>query len=96
MIESLQSQIGLSPAAKPTKDDPAKIKEAASQFEALLVAQMLRTVRESDSSSWLGGGEDQAGEQAMGIAEEYLATSLSKSGGLGLSNLIAKGLQPKP
>ena len=93
MIERLSSN--LEPAARP-KDDPAKIKDAASQFESLLLAQMLRTVRESDTSSWLGGGEDKAGESAMSIAEEFLATALSKSGGLGLSTLIASGLTKKP
>jgi Rod binding domain-containing protein len=73
--------------------EAARGRAAAEQFEGLLIAQMLRTVRES-SSGWLGG-EDQAGECATGLAEEQLAQSLAKAGGLGLSALIAKGLSVK-
>ena len=78
-------------AAKP-KDDPAKVQDAARQFEALLLAQMMKSVREADSESWLGTGEDQAGQSAMALAEEHFAAALSKTGGLGLSDLIVAGL----
>ena len=65
---------------------------AASDFEALLIAQMLKSMRES-GSGWLGTGEDdQAGEAAMGIAEESLAKVLAKSGGLGLAHAIQKNI----
>ena len=74
-----------------TTADPAKIADAAKQFESLLIAQMLKSVRES-SEGWMGTGEDQAGESAMALAEEHVATAMSASGGLGLANLIIKGL----
>jgi len=81
-------------AAKP-KDDAARTLDAAKQFEGLLIGQMLKSVRES-GSSWLGTGEDQAGESAMALAEENLANALAKTGGLGLAGTIVSGLGRKP
>jgi flagellar protein FlgJ len=72
-------------------DNPAKIQGAAQQFEALMVGQMMRTMRES-GAGWMGTGEDQSGEVAMDYAEQQFAQALSKQGGLGLSKLIAAGL----
>lgn len=75
-------------------DTPESTREAARQFEALLIAQILRSVRES-SGGWLGSGGDSAGECASGYAEEQFAALLSQRGGLGLANLIAAGLEAK-
>jgi len=74
------------------KDDPAKIRESAKQFEALLIGQMLKSMRDSEGG-WLGTGEDQSSSSAMEYAQENLAQSLAKSGGLGLASLVVKGLQ---
>jgi Rod binding domain-containing protein len=95
VIEKLSADLPSLVGAKP-KDDPARVKDAASQFESLLLAQILRSAREGGSSSWLSAGDDQSGESAMSLAEEYLATALAKSGGLGLSKLIASGLNRRP
>ena len=69
-----------------------KAADAAKQFEALLIGQMLKSMRES-GSGWLGSGEDQAAESAMGMAEEHFAKALSASGGFGLSTMIQRGLE---
>jgi peptidoglycan hydrolase FlgJ len=74
-------------------DDPAKIKNAAHQFEALLLGQMLKSMRDSEGG-WMGTGEDEAGASAMEYAQEMFAQSLASGGGLGLANLVAKGLTP--
>jgi flagellar protein FlgJ len=79
-------------ASTHTKDDPAKVHDAAQQFEALLIGQMLRTERES-GNGWLGSGGDSAGDCATDYAEQQFATLLARQGGLGLANLIAAGLQ---
>lgn len=78
------------PAAAPATD-PAKLKESARQFEALLIGQMLKSVRES-GGSWLGGGEDESASAAIGMAEEQLAQALAAQGGLGLAAMAMKGL----
>ena len=73
----------------PGRDSPAKVRDAAQQFEALLISQMLSSVRAN------GGLEktDAAGDSALGYAEQQLGMSLARSGGLGLADLIAKGLE---
>ena len=90
--------IGLSDAAAgsvtPTaKDSPEKIKDAAHQFEALLISQMMKSMRESEGG-WMGTDEDDASSSAMEYAQEMFAQSLASGGGLGLANLVAKGLIP--
>jgi Rod binding domain-containing protein len=74
--------------------DIAQLKRsgAAKDFEALLVGQMLRSVRE-EGSGWLGTGEDQSSEAAFGLGEDQLARALSASGGFGLSKIIDAGLK---
>ena len=78
-------------AALPKVDNPAKIHDAAQQFEALLVRQILETV--SQGGGWLGSGEDSASGCANSFAEQQLAAMIAKQGGLGLSKLIETGLQ---
>jgi Rod binding domain-containing protein len=74
------------------KDDPAAIARAASQFEALLITQLIRAAR-GDTEGWLGSGEDQAASSALELAEEQFAEALAAQGGLGLASLIVSGLQ---
>jgi Rod binding domain-containing protein len=67
--------------------------DAARQFEALLLAQILKAVREAESQGWMGTGEDQANATDMELAEEQFAQALSAGGGLGLARLIVAGLE---
>lgn len=86
---SSQSSAG---ADAPPKDDPVKVKNAAKQFEALLIGQMMKSMTDSEGG-WLGTGEDQASSSAMEYAQEMFAQSMASSGGLGLANLVSKGLK---
>jgi Rod binding domain-containing protein len=70
------------------------VREAAIQFESLLIAQLLKSVRES-SPGWLGDGEDQAGATATDLAEEHFAQTLARQGGLGLARIVISGLDSK-
>jgi len=83
---------GNAPASRKS-DTPEKIHGAAQQFEALLMQQLLRTVR--DGGGWLGTGEDATGECASDFAEQQFASALSSQGGLGLADLITRGLAQK-
>ncbi|MGO9893698.1 MAG: hypothetical protein ACLPX8_05725 [Bryobacteraceae bacterium] len=74
------------------KDDPARIVSAAKQFEALLIGQMMKSMHDSEGG-WLGTGDDESASSAMEYGQEIFAQSMAQSGGLGLANLIAKGLQ---
>jgi Rod binding domain-containing protein len=72
-------------------DDPAKIRDAAQQFEAILLEQVLESAH--GDAGWLGSGEDSAGSCAGGFAEQQLALSMARQGGFGLADLISQGLQ---
>jgi Rod binding domain-containing protein len=71
---------------------PTNIRDAAQQFEALLLSEMLRSEREA-GNGWLGSGGDSSADSAIDYAEQQLALVLARQGGLGLSDQIAAGLQ---
>ncbi len=96
------SPLGLAPAMPAAAgghakkgDDPAKVHDAAEQFEALLIGQILRSVREN-GGGWLGSGNDSSSDCATEYAEQQFASSLAKQGGLGLAELISQGLRSDP
>jgi Rod binding domain-containing protein len=80
-------------ASAPKKNDGAHIAEAARQFESLLISQLLKSTQEAGGAGWLGTGEDQAGAQALELAQEQFAQTLAKQGGLGLARLVVSGLR---
>jgi flagellar protein FlgJ len=75
-------------------DTPARIRDAAQQFESMLLEQILRSARES-GSGWLGGDQDTAGDCATEFAEQQFAVAMAQRGGLGIANLVAAGLEKK-
>lgn len=91
-ISGITDLTGLTTPASPK--EAKKQTGAAQDFEALLIGQMLRSMRE-EGSGWLGTGDDDAGATAFAFGEEELAKALTKGGGLGLSKIIAAGLATK-
>jgi flagellar protein FlgJ len=84
-----------SDASAPAKNDPAKVLNAAHQFEALLIDQMMKSMRDSEGG-WMGTDEDDASSSAMEYAQEMFAQSMAAGGGLGLAKMVAKGLTSSP
>jgi Rod binding domain-containing protein len=77
----------LSAITPATMDAPqTKVEGAAKQFEALMIAQMLRTAREDteDGSS--------SSSTMLDVADQQFSQVLANNGGLGLASLIVKGL----
>jgi Rod binding domain-containing protein len=79
--------------AKPANN--SKLHQAAEQFEALVIGEMLRSERESRAESsgsggWLDTGGDSGSESAMDLAEGQLSNALAAGGGLGLAKMIEK------
>jgi len=75
-----------------TKDSPQKIHAAATEFESLMIGQIMKSMHEENGEGWLGTGEDQTASSAMGMADEYFAKAMASKGGLGLANMISKNL----
>jgi len=98
MVDSLVPGILSTPGlasginAPSQKDSPQKTKDAAVQFESLLVGQILKSAH-SEEGGWLGAGEeDQTAGSAMQMADEYFARALTSHGGLGLARMISNSL----
>ncbi len=83
----------LSAGSTSTDSKHSKIVNAATQFEALLIGEMMKSVREASDDGWLGGGSDSSAESAFGIAENQFAQTISQRGGFGLAKTIEKSLE---
>ena len=93
MLDPISSPNAIVSGTKPLpKDNPAKILDAARQFEALLIGQMMKSMHDSEGG-WLGTGGDESASSAMEYGQEVFAQSMASNGGLGLASLIAAGLQ---
>lgn len=66
--------------------------EAAKQFEALLINEMLKSAHAGDSGEWMGASEDQSGSALSEMAEQQFAQLLASNGGVGLAKLVVNGL----
>jgi Rod binding domain-containing protein len=88
-IDPISTRLNLT--AQPVAN-PSKIADAAQQFEALMLGQILKTARESSDGGWLGTGDDQSGELALEMAEQQFAQAMSARGGLGIAKLVTAGL----
>jgi Rod binding domain-containing protein len=72
-------------------DSHEKIKDAAQQFEGLLLSQILSSIHED--GGWLGSGSDSSSGAATSFAEQQLAGLIAQKGGLGLAGMISAGLE---
>ncbi len=84
---------GAGGAAAETVGEKTRIRDAARQFESVLIGQMLRSMRQG--GGWLGTGEDATSESIMELAEQQFAQVLATKGGLGLASLVVEGLSRK-
>jgi len=87
------AQAGPTQPAPQRQQDDARLREAAEQFEALLIAEMLKSMR--GENSWSGWGEagGEAATPVMELGEECLAQAMARQGGLGLAAMVIKGLE---
>lgn len=69
-----------------------KIQDAAQQFEALMITEMMKSARAAGGGSWLSSGEDEAGAALAEMAEQQFAKLLASTGGVGMAKLIMQGL----
>jgi Rod binding domain-containing protein len=65
---------------------PTKIEGAAKQFEALMIAQMLRTARENTEDG------NSSSSTMLDVADQQFSQVLANNGGLGLAKMIVEGL----
>lgn len=82
--------------AAPAQPKPKNAAEAAQQFEALMISQMLRSAHESGGKGFLDPDSDEnaTSEPLLDLADQQFAQMLANNGGFGLAKLIAKSLGP--
>ena len=84
-------KLGGAEAPRPeAKADKGKALEAARQFESLLLKHVLSSLEKTAS---LGGPKKSSSSTYQSMAVDALADGLSKAGGLGLADLVAKMLE---
>jgi Rod binding domain-containing protein len=71
---------------------PSKIHDAAQQFEALMIGEMLKSARESGSWGLTDEESDPGQDSLSGMAESQFASALARSGGLGLSHMVEQSV----
>lgn len=81
-----------SPSSSTAAPENRRLKQAATDFEGLLVAQLLRHARQAGDGGWMGTGEDKSSESMMEMAEESLARMMASQGCLGLASLMQQGV----
>lgn len=77
-------------AAKPLREE-AKLRKAAEDFEGLLLARMLQSIRESALGGWQEN-HDQGGAVALEMAETQLAQVMASQGGLGIARTLTASM----
>lgn len=90
----IQTQPGwaeIATTAKGSSGRPKDIAKAAGDFEALLISQLLRSAR-GGGDGWLGAGDDQSASALLEMAEDQLAQAMAGSGGMGLAQMVVRGL----
>ena len=72
---------------------PEKIRKLATDFEALLIAQMLKSARESGGGVTGDGDEqDETNSTVVELGEQQMAQALAAGGGLGIAKMVIAGL----
>jgi len=79
---------------KPDVARNGALQDAAGKFEALLIAQMLKSARQTDSGGW-SGEQDPSSSSMMDLAEQQLAELLGSNGSLGIARMIVAQLGKK-
>lgn len=84
LIASTRAVLDTAPQSK-----PKSVEGAAKQFEALLIGQMLRSARETAHND----DDDSAGQTMIDMADQHFSQLLANNGGMGLAQMIVKGLK---
>jgi flagellar protein FlgJ len=90
LAADVQSLAGLKLAAKGAKPSADTLKKVASQFEALFMNMMLKSMREASLGDDVFGSD--SGNFYRDMYDQQLSMSLAKSQGMGLSNILVKQL----
>ena len=72
------------------KQQNAKLVDAAQQFEAMLMQEMLKPMRKGEDSWDSEKDDDNASDTISSFGTEAVAKAISKSGGLGIAKQVIR------
>jgi len=87
MTDGIALRVDTGGLGAPDTKRAGNLKDAAGKFEALLIGQMLKSARQSDSGGW-SREEDQSSSSIMDMAEQQLAELLGSNGALGIARMV--------
>lgn len=95
-VATIKTGPGLAADPRPPANprDATKIGHAASEFESLLIAQMLRSARDSSASDSDDSDGAETNPSLMELGDQQFAQALANSGGLGIAKIVVAGLNP--
>jgi flagellar protein FlgJ len=73
------------------RNDPAALREVASQFEALFLQTMLKSMREASLGDPILGNSDQQ-EMYQGMLDQQLALEMASGKGIGFADMLIRQL----
>lgn len=82
--------VDLSLSNASSKPNVKNLHDAAKQFEALMITEMLKTARETNNDGWLSDGDETGEDSSMSMAEGQFAQTIANSGGLGLAKMVER------
>lgn len=96
-IQNVPVSAGTSPertVSTRAQDSPDKIRKGATEFEALLLTQILRSARQSAGGALSGDDTEDSDTNSslLDLGEQQFAQALSANGGLGLAKMVMSGL----
>ena len=92
-LDSIPSVPGLAQiGAGSTIAPPKNAKEAATQFEGLLIAEMMRSAHEASPGGLEDEDEDSQNATIFDLAAEQFAQMMAKQGGFGIARVVSSGL----
>ena len=83
------------PSASRSEDTSAKIQKGATDFEALLLGQMLHSARAAAGTGLTGADSDdsESNSSLVELGEQQFAQALASNGGLGIAKMVIAGLK---
>ena len=94
-IQPLTSSALAAVGAVHPKDSPSKVSKAATDFEALLLEQMLHSARESAGMGLAADDTEnnESNSSLVDLGEQQFAQALAANGGLGIAKMVIAGLR---
>jgi len=89
VVTDFNQYSGMRAAAE--RKDPAVLREVASQFEALFVQQMLKSMRDASLGDPLLGNSDQH-DMYQEMMDQQLSVEMSSGKGIGLADMLVRQL----